>query len=178
MENKRKSIVGNAMYIALFVGGANIILGLLFWAVNLSDSGLTQLLTYFVLLMGIIIGTVSFRNKELNGTMSYGKAFTSGLLISDFTAIILAFFFFILIKFIDPELLTKIKETSIENMLERNPNMSEAEIDKMSFMYSAGWMTFFSVIGNTLIGLLLSLITAIFIKRENNSFENKFKDVQ
>ena len=163
MENKRKTIAGNAMYVALFVGGANILLGLLFWALNLSSNSIVQYLTYLIMLLGIIIGTTSYRNNQLKGNISYGKAFTSGLLISLFTSVILSFFFFILVKLIDPEIINKIREVGTENMMQSNPNLTEEQIAMATSFYSPGWMTFLSFIGNTLIGLLLSLIAAIFI---------------
>ncbi len=166
------------MYIALYIGGANIILALLFWAINLSSTSIGQYLTYFILLFGIIIGTVAFRNNQLGGSITYGKAFTSGLLISVFTSIILGFFAFVLFKFIDPAILEEVKELGVNKMLESNPNLTEEQIDMASSFYTPGWMTFFSIVGNILVGLLLSLIAAVFLKKTDNSFDNKFKDVQ
>ncbi|MEI8204357.1 MAG: DUF4199 domain-containing protein [Bacteroidota bacterium] len=178
MENKRKTLYGNAMYIALFVGGANILIALLFWAINLSSTSIGQYLTYIILLAGIILGTISYRNNQLGGYITYGKAFNSGLLISVFTSIILGFFAYLLFKFIDPEIMNKIKEMGIENMTASNPQMTDEQIEMATSFYTPGWMAFFAIIGNILVGLILSLIAAIFIKKVDNSFESNFKDIQ
>ena len=99
--------------------------------------------------------------------MSYGKAFTSNFLIGLYSAIIGAIFMFILYKFIDPTLLASIKETAIDAAMQKNPNVTQEQLEKtMSFVMSPIFFLIGGLFGGAIFAAILSLLVSIFHKKE------------
>ena len=112
----------------------------------------------------------SYRDNFLHGSMTYGQALGAGMVITLYYAIIVAVFYYILYAIIDPELLNKQLVASEEMMLKRG--MSEAQIEAgrqfQEKIMKPEIMAPFSIFGNMLWGLILSLIIGIFVRKESN----------
>ncbi len=133
------------------------------------------------IMMGAIMfyGTRNLRDQAEGGFISYGRALGSGVLISFFCGVILGFFMYIFMKVIDTnqEMITKILEQNEQNMLDQN--MSEEQIEQAMEMtrkfMTPGFMSLMSVFIYTFFGLLISLVLAFFLKREDKSFDGFIK---
>lgn len=141
---------------------------LIFLTVEDKQSPLNYL-SYLILLAGILMAQINYRNKYLGGYIEYGKAFVVGMLTALFASIIVGIFTFVFFKYIDPGAMEEIMAMSEQQMMDRG--MSDLEIEQGMDMAkrfnTPGMYTTFAVLSNFIIGVVISLITAIFVKREN-----------
>jgi hypothetical protein len=160
--------LGYGVIIALAI----IVLTLILFLLNLDQNKPLQFLSYFLLIGGIILSQFNYRNKYSDGYIEYGKAFMIGMLTSLFLALIMGVWTYIFFNLIDPGAMEEVMLQTEQQMLDRG--MTDMEIEqgmKMASMFqSVGWMTFFAVLGNYIIGIIISLVTAIFVKKENMNF--------
>ena len=112
----------------------------------------------------------SYRDNFLHGSMTYGQALGAGMVICLYYAILIAIFTYILYAIIDPDLMNKQLAASEEMMLNRG--MSDAQIEAgrqfQEKIMKPEIMAPFSILGNLLWGLVLSLIIGIFVRKEGN----------
>lgn len=164
---------------AMMTGLAVIAITLIGYMLDLTTNKLFGILGFVVLLVGIVLGTKQVRENVLKGSITYGKAFVSGLLISVFAGVIVGIFSFILYKFIDPTLFDKILAIQEEAYL--NAGMSEDQVEmtiEMARKMMSPVMTMISsIFGYALIGGIISLITSAILKREN-AIANPFAEVE
>ena len=124
----------------------------------------------------IILGVVlffllkSYRDNFRHGMMNYGEALGAGMVIFLYYSILMAIFTYILYAVIDPGLMDKALAFA-EEMLQKR-GMPQAQIDAgmavqkkmMTPVFMAPW----SIIGNMIIGLVISLIVSAFVRKEGN----------
>ena len=174
MENQRTQTKVAMNYGTLY-GLAGVAIFLLFYFLGMDiESKLPQIISYIVLCIFIITGIKSYRDEDLGGQISYGKALWTGTLISFFGGIITAIFTVLFFKYIAPDMIQKILDTTQQNLEEKG--MSEDQIE-MTMDYTRKFMTpmwlfAFSVLGSAFMGLLFSLIISIFMRKEENPFNS------
>jgi len=108
-------------------------------------------------LLFIYFGIKHFRDKENNGELGFGKAMSIGLLISVFTGIGIAIADFIYTTTINPEFFEQYKAVM-------RSQGYEGEIPE----YSSGFMSFIMFVTVMIIGLVISLISALMLQRKNH----------
>lgn len=170
----------NAMNFGAILGLSLSAISAISMAMGYSQSSGQQWIGYALTIAIITWGTVTFRDKHNDGFISYGKAFSSCLLITFYASIILAFFMYIYLTFVDQTLINTVLEKAEEGMLAKNmPDDQIEEAMKITRMFTTPIvMAFFTVIINTFMGAIFGLITAAFLKRENTNFNNFIKENQ
>jgi hypothetical protein len=146
-----------------------IVFSLIIFLLDIDRQSWINYFSYVIIIAGIIIAQTTYKNKQLGGFISYGKAFMVGFIMMIYAGIIIAIWTYVFVKFIDPGSLEEALRVSEEKMIERG--MSDLEIEQSWPMVKAlnspvAW-TLFALLGNILIGIVVSLITAIFIKNED-----------
>jgi uncharacterized membrane protein (DUF485 family) len=123
--------------------------------------------------LGIYLSIIAFRDKHLDGTITYGKAFSAGFYTGLIASIIGSIFTVIYVQYIDTELIANILILAEEGMLESNPDMTNEQIDQAlsitEMITSPIMMGVMGFILNVLLSAALSLFIAIFAKRENKN---------
>lgn len=151
---------------------AIIVFSLITFLLNMQDNKGLQSISYIILLAGIILSQFNYRNKYLGGFISYGKAFTVGTFISLVLGIIVGIYTFIFFKYIDPGAMEEVMALQEQQMMDRG--MTDMEIEQAMAIAgkfaSVGMYTFFAVLGNFILGMIFSLITSIFVKKEDAGF--------
>jgi hypothetical protein len=116
----------------------------------------------------------------MGGFISYGKSFVYGVRITVLAGIIIGFFYFVLIKFIDPGLGEVIQAEAEEAYLQLG--LTEKQVEGMGdvlTMMVNPWVLMFSQIINGLIsGVIYSLIVSFFVKRKGDPFSEAMKTVE
>jgi len=170
---KKPSIVMVCLGYGVIISLAIIVLSLILFLLNLDQNKPLQFLSYAILIGGIILSQINFRNKYSGGFIEYGKAFLVGMLASLFLAVILGVYTWVFFKYIDPGAMDEVMLQTEQQMLDRG--MTDMEIEQGMAMatkfQSVGMFTFFAVFGNFVVGIIISLITAIFVKKENLNFD-------
>ncbi len=169
---QQPSMAKSAMNYGAIIGLVLIALSLVSFLIGNYESKLIQYLSYAVMIGGLYWAIKSYRDKECGGFIAYSKALGFGVLTALFFGIITAFFTYIYIKFVDDTLIQFALEQSRLQLEERG--MSEDDIDaamQMSKSFtSAGFIASMALIGNIVIGFLISLIVGLVVKKEDTSF--------
>ncbi|MBL0047737.1 MAG: DUF4199 domain-containing protein [Bacteroidetes bacterium] len=176
MSETKLSISRSAMNYGGMTGIMLFLVFILSSILGTKFSGLMQVMGYAALGLGIFIGSKNYRDKELNGVISYGTAFYSGFLISFFASVIIAFTIFLYIKFVDSSIIEKIMEQTEQNMLDSGRSDEEIEkaMEASQYFMNPTSMAFFSILGYTFVGTIISLVTAAFIKKEHPNSGDSF----
>jgi hypothetical protein len=170
---KKPSLFMVCLGYGVIIALAIIVLMLILFLLNLDQNKALSSLTYLVLIAGIILAQFNYRNKYLNGYIEYGQAFMVGMLTSLVLGIIIGVYSYIFFKYIDPGAMEEIMLQTEQGMLDRG--MTDMEIEQGMMVaekfQSVGMFTFFAILGNFIGGIVISLITAIFVKKENTNFD-------
>lgn len=151
---------------------ALVVFSLLIFLTIADKQSVANYFSYLILLAGIIMAQINYRNKYLNGYIEYGKAFTVGMLTALFASILLAVYTYVFFKYIDPGAMEEIMALSEQKMMERGLSDMEIEqgMEMVKSFQTPGMYTFFALAGNFIVGIVISLVTAIFVKKENRNF--------
>lgn len=174
------TLMNNSIKYGLYTGIAMVLLSLLFYALDVKTNSWPQYVSIGVLLAGLIVGTLAFRDKCNGGYISYGRSLGSGVMISLITGVILAIYSYLNSAFLNPEIIEQMMRAGEENMIKQG--LSDDQIDQamgMTTMFMTpvfiAITSFFSML---LWGTLISLLASIFIKKDNQNFEQVFADVE
>jgi hypothetical protein len=175
MENKKYPSWKFALTYGLYIGIALIILSLIFYLLDLQAEKWTSYITYVVLLLGILLAQMHYRDKHLDGYFTFGQSFSVGFLTGLFASIIAAIFSFFFISYLGEDFIETLLEKTMTE-LEANQNLSDEQIEQSmnwarKFM-TPGIMTIFGLLSSTFVSLILALIAAAFTKKQDNSLES------
>lgn len=164
------NIMKSAMHNGLIVG--------VIFSVNflLSVSGITALvlLTYAVAIIILIMLykiAIRFRETECDGAISYGKAFSYILLIFFYAALISTVVKFIYLRFIDQTYLESIYQETMKALEAMKFPMNTPEMEQAEKMFKPLNFSLLYIWSNMLLGTIVGLIMAAFIKKEKSPFE-------
>lgn len=175
MDDKKNIALKSAMTYGLILGLTLIVLNLVQYIMDVYKPPIWVSLISYVLIVAVIAyGTIKFRDDELQGFISYGKAVGFGALLSLSGAIIYGFYFYILVYVIDPSYMDAIYNMLEETYLESGMSEDQVELimNGVKKFQNPLFMTISSLFGTVFMGTLFSLITSIFIKKEKPLFDN------
>jgi len=172
MENK-PSLFQHTMTWGAITGIILIVFSLVLYLVHQSANQALGYLSYVLLIAGIIIGSIAYRDKVLGGFISYKDAFVTGLLITIFAGILSSFFSFILIRYIDPSVVEQSIAKAEEKMISRGMAEDDIELamEKTKEFIGSPLMVLVGLLSFAFIGTIISLITAAIVKKEKGPFD-------
>lgn len=123
---------------------------------------------YLLLLITIIVTQLDIRSKVYEGKMTFGQAFTSGMLFVAFVAAVFSVFTLVFYLAIGPEVLEEMVVIAENSLRERG--MTEDQIDaQMAFsnrIFTPFGMFIMTIIGYLFVGAIMSLIASLFTQRQ------------
>jgi hypothetical protein len=171
MEEKNPGLFKHAMTYGAIIGLILVAYIVILYITGLTFNKALGFLQYVVLIAGLYIGTKVYRDKNLQGFITYGQALGMGVLISVFVGIISVFFNYILLRYIDPELIEKqmaIIEETLQNSRFIPEDQVELAIERSRNNLTAWWSLPVGVISFAFFGFIISLITSAIIKKSPN----------
>ena len=162
-----------AMNYGAVLGLCLMLIALLFWVLGVDDqqSVIPSILNNVVIIGFLVYAIMQYRDNVNNGFISYSSSVKLGTTIVFFSSVIMAFYTFIYITYLNPDFLANILNITEQAMLEANPEISDQELDLALSMTTKfmqpHWMMIMGVLGGTFLGFLFSLIISIFVKKEN-----------
>lgn len=154
----------------LILGLIGVVYTLVMYFLDLTFNKTQGYIFILVLIVTLFFLVKSYRDNFLHGFITYGQAVGSGVVIFLYYSVITAIFMYILYTIIDPELVSKQLAFTEEMMAKRN--MPQEALDagmKMQEKFTRpGIMAPFSILGNMFTGTIMSLIVAIFVRKEGN----------
>lgn len=176
-ESPKVSVFMNALKYGLYTGVAFILVSLLFFALDLDTNSWLNTLTYVILIVGIILATLNYRNKLNGGYISYGKAVLTGFYVSIIVGVIMAIYIWIFYSYINPDGLKEIMDFTEQKLAEAG--LSDEMIDQQMKMSSRFMqmplLNISTLVGMAFWGTIISLITSAFLKKQDDSFNSTFK---
>lgn len=167
MEEKSVSIWKSTLLTGVYVGIVLILISVIFYVTGNPFSKVGQYITYPVLIAAVIWAQINYK-KALGGTLTYGQAVGSGVLAIVFASIISGIYTFVLFQFIDPSLQEQLRVFTEEQIVKQG-KVPEAQLE-MAVNIAAKFqkpfvMFFLGIAGGAFAGLIISLITGIFTKK-------------
>ncbi|MFH1295825.1 MAG: DUF4199 domain-containing protein [Bacteroidota bacterium] len=173
MEEKPKSVAMNGITYGIITGVVMILFNLILYLFDLHLNTKITWIAYVILVGGMIWGTLDYRKKVLNGFMSYGKAFSTSLMIVLFASILVAIYTFLFFQVIAPDAVQDVIELSRQSALERDPEITDEQLEQgmqmFSFIMTPIGMAISGMLSQLITGAVISLITSIFLKKEDKS---------
>lgn len=159
----------------IILGGALMFISLLFYALGMDkNETVSKIAGIFNIILPAIItflGIKALRDENQNGFITFGQGFSCGMVISIVGAAISGIYSYLYFVVINPGMVTYVRMKQEEEMLSRG--LSESEVEKMSgtmeMWTTPGMMAAFAVIGMIVLGLVISLIAAAILKKEDPS---------
>lgn len=176
MEEKKVNTLRSAMSFGLMLALVLIVIHLVQYLMDVYKPPMwVNILTYAAIVGGIVYGTIRFRDDELGGYISYGKALGFGVLLSLFASIVYGFYNYLLTAVIDPSYMEGVYRMLEETYLEMGMDYDQVEtmMETVKKFQTPLMMVFSSVFGFTFMGTVFSLITSIFLKKEEPLFETE-----
>jgi hypothetical protein len=168
MEKQSNSVKQMAMTNGLFLGLAMILNSVIFYVMGSPFAPASGYVAYALIIAATAWTMYTYREKDPEAGLTYGKALGLGTLNSLFASLILAFFTFVLFKLVDKTLIEKFLIFLEEQLLKSGAK--DAQVDMLMPMYKKimtpltySLSQIFSI---TLMGFIFSLIIAIFFKKE------------
>lgn len=123
-----------------------------------------------ILVVSLFFLIKSYRDNYLQGYITYGQAVGAGVVIFLYYAILMAIFTYILYAVIDPGLIDKQLAAAEELLAKRGmpQEAMDAALKIQKKMMKPEIMAPVGIFGNMLYGVIMSLIVAIFAKKEGN----------
>ncbi|OHE77851.1 MAG: hypothetical protein A3G75_14485 [Verrucomicrobia bacterium RIFCSPLOWO2_12_FULL_64_8] len=120
-----------------------------------------------ITIVGLVYGMREVRERTADRALSYGRGVGIGALITIFSGIFGAVFYLIYGLVINPEFHELVYQAQIQAMEAKGLKASQIESMEglMRFFTGPVWFAFANLFGAPLLGTLLSLIIALFLKR-------------
>jgi hypothetical protein len=167
-ENKKPSLLRSTLNYGIMLGLALVIYSLLLWMFNATFNQGLGYLSYVIIIGGIVLATRAYRDQEQGGYISYGRALGVGTLTVLFASVIGAIYTYLLFSVIDPGLLDRMMIIREEAMY--GSGLTDDQIDMALAMTERfarpGIMAVSGFFGSVFVGFIISLITSIFLKKE------------
>lgn len=168
MEEKKPSAGKSALYYGLLLAVALIVVHLVLYLTDIHQSTTGMVISGIVFIAGISLASLDYRNKKLGGYISYGKAVKIGFLTVLFASFIVAAYTFVYHNNINPGEIQQAKIEAAEQIYKMEMD-SESEAQAMKwqeYIHTPLTYAIGAIFMYALIGIIVALITSIFIKKE------------
>ena len=162
-----------SMNYGAYLGLGLIVISFFVYILGLEEqkSIVPSLLNNFLMITAIVYSVKVYRDNLNGGYISYSQSLKLGTSVVFFASVILAFYTFIFVTFINPEYLDNILKVAEQEILNSDPEISDADLDMAlsmtQKMLQPQWMITLSVLGGTFMGFFYSLIISFFVKKED-----------
>ena len=169
MENQSPSIKSIGFNYGIILALVSIIVLVIMYIGNIEKSWPLSIGSMIATIIVFIYGIKAYKNANGN-LLSVKEAIKVGLAIAVIGGIIAAIYSYIHYSMIYPEFIEMTKETSYQQMMERNPNMTDEQasqaMDMSSMFMTPAFFSLMSIIGSLFFGLIISIIAGLIMKQE------------
>ncbi|MCB0806386.1 MAG: DUF4199 domain-containing protein [Bacteroidales bacterium] len=173
MENTTTPVWKHSLIFGLYLGIALIIFSLLIYLLDMMTVSWVGYISYLLILAGVIFSSINYRDRHLNGFISYGQSLSAGFLTGLFAGILSAIFTYIFVTIMGEQYMQELLVAAEENIINSRPDITDEELDlAMGFtknMMRPGWMSLMGFLGTAFFSLVFALIASIFIKKEDQN---------
>lgn len=171
LAKARKFVLNYGLLLGIFM----VTLGVIMYVTNyhLDPHWSFMVISFAIFIAVVVLGIKAFK-KENGGFLSLGEAIKVAVGIGLIAALLAGAWNILLATVIEPDYSEQMAEMQREQMVERFPEMTDAQIEKameMSASFSSPWIGFATVlVMYMLFGLVLGLIAGLIMK-QNRPYE-------
>jgi hypothetical protein len=174
MDENRPSSFKIAMNSGILLGLALIVFSLITYLLDLARESPLQYLSFVIILVLVFIFVKQWRDKYNDGFITFGGAYSHGLLVIFLASLITAVYTFIFFGYIAPGEIAKIIEEAEQSILKSQPDISDSDLEmalSITEMFTKPWlMAVMAILINILAGLIIAIIPAAILKKEQTEF--------
>ena len=159
----RKVLIG----LGLTAGAVQVIAGVVMYLAGVYFAPWSMLVSLFVLLVCIVLGTRWYRDRYLNGGISYQQAVSVGIAISVCTGMVYAVYNLVTISWFYPSFLDQVVRARLAQLAAQGK--SAESFAAMRAEVSAAGIAIPNLIRLAVAGSFLSLISSLFLKQRTRS---------
>ncbi len=171
----------SAMTYGLYLGIVAILYSVILYIANQNLNPALTWINFVILTVGLYLSQLAYRNRQLNGYISYSTALGFGVAVMLCSGIIQSVYTVILYK-LDPSLLDQMRMMQEETMLKQGlPEESiEAATEMINKFQNPMLLAISGLFSFAFLGFIISLITSIFVKKKNDgsAFEDAMEEVK
>lgn len=172
----QKTLSNRAITAGAYAAGVGIVLGLIFYLAGMNKTMMTNntlkwlnnLLLFGILFYFVYKATQQHRDIDRGGYLSAGNGIGLGTLAGLISGIISAVWTVVFMTIIAPEMISEIKEITMEEMARQG--QSEEQIDQAmeyaAFFFSPTFFSIVVVLFYLFMGLIAGLISGLILKKE------------
>ncbi len=171
MEENKPGLLKFALTYGLIIGLSLVVYAVILYIADVYFNKALGYVQYVILIAGIVMAVIAFRDKAQGGYITYGRALGLGVLVALFAGIVTVLFNYIMINYIDPGLIDKylvVVEETLQNSRFIPEDMIEPSLEKAKQNITALWTLPVGIGGFTLVGFIISLVTSAILKKEPN----------
>lgn len=163
----------------LIVGLILIILAVITWVGDLEESRAIGWANMLISVGAIYYTMKHWRDHHKEGVISYGQALGYGVAVMFMASIVFGFYNVIYLNYLNPEAVAKSLDLVEESYYQMgfSEDKTEMLMEMAQTLQTPFFHAFSVILGFTFRGLLISLITALFVKKEGDPFQTAMKDV-
>ncbi|MDA7578093.1 DUF4199 domain-containing protein [Flavobacteriales bacterium] len=142
-----------------------------FWMIGIEErESIIPSLTNNLLIIGFLFYSITnYRDSIGSGFIAYSSSLKLGTSIAFFSSVIMAFYTFMYITYLNPEMLANISDMTEQTILQTNPEVSEEELEMAleisSQLMQPHFLMIMGVLGDTFMGFLFSAVISFFVKK-------------
>lgn len=176
MNTKKVSVFNNALKYGIYTSLAYVLLMFLYYVLDLMLNTWMVYASYIVIIGGIILATLNYRDKINDGYISYGKGVITGVIIGLVVGIVMAIFYWVFYTYINPNGMQDIAEMTEQTLVDKgfSDEMIDQQMEASKIFMKMPLFNLMALTGFVFWGLIISLITSAILKKNDDSFNATF----
>lgn len=169
METNKNLFWNKAMFWGFVIALASMLSTTVYYSTDNMMAKSQSWVDMGIFVVGIIVCAILYTQSiGEKDEFSYSRALGLGVATSLFASLILAVFTFVLYKYIDPNLISEMLSNAQDKLLESgmDEDIIEKQIELQTKFMTPAIMSVSAIFGTVIKGLIISLITSIFMKKK------------
>ena len=165
----RKFAMNYGAVLGLFLA----LIALILWVLGFDEqqSAIPSILNNVVIIGFLFYVITHYRDTFNGGYISYSQSLKLGTSVAFFSSVLMAFYTFVYITYLNPDMLSNILNMTEQTVLQSNPEISEEELDLALEMTGKltqpHWIMIMGVLSGTFMGFFYSLVLSFFVKKSD-----------
>ena len=166
MEEKPASLWKSSLTSGIYLGIVLILFSVITYVAGIMFETWVQYITYPLLIAGAVYAQLTHR-KKLGDEMTYGQALGVGVMAIIFASVLSSIYVYLLYTVIDPGLVEQVRIVTEQKLVEQGKSAEQIDMamNMAKKFQTPPIMAAMGILGGAFIGLIISLITAIFTKK-------------
>lgn len=174
----KPSVLNNALKYGFYTSAAYVVVSLMLYILDLTAVTWLNYVIYLIMIIGMVLAMLNYRNKLNGGYIQFGDAFLTGLYVSIITALVMTLYGWIYMTYINPDAAEQALRLAEERLLQKGfpDEVIEKQMSIARKMMNTPLAYIISIIWSIVIGAIVSLIAAAIVKKNDDSFNATFKE--